>query len=270
MPLHVSIGIASGYARVGRLGSDDIKDYTAIGDVVNQAARLQAQADATEILVSQDVYREVASAYPGIPAETLVLKGFSQRTVAYRLNGNPRFSLSADSWMPEDRPAMNWSAVTLALLGSGCLGSNIAAALVLAFGGGAAGALYALAHWLDSSPARVPLLTVSTLIASIVLVSLERQRRMPVGCGHFEGLQDVLERFLTSFYAALDVHFTAQEFITGGENVVALGRIQGKTRKSGVPVDVPFAHVWTVRDGYLQRLRAFTDTAVIAYALKEN
>jgi ketosteroid isomerase-like protein len=93
---------------------------------------------------------------------------------------------------------------------------------------------------------------------------------MPVGCGHFEGLQDVLERFLTSFYAALDVHFTAEEFITGGENVVALGRIQGKTRKAAVPVDVPFAHVWTVRDGYLQRLRAFTDTAVIAHALKEN
>ena len=93
---------------------------------------------------------------------------------------------------------------------------------------------------------------------------------MPVGCGHFEGLQDVLERFLTSFYAALDVHFPAEEFITGGENVVALGRIQGKTRKAAVPVNVPFAHVWTVRDGYLQRLRAFTDTAVIAHALKEN
>lgn len=93
---------------------------------------------------------------------------------------------------------------------------------------------------------------------------------LPVGCGHFEGLQDVLERFLTSFYAALDVHFIAEEFITGGENVVALGRIQGKTRKAAVPVNVPFAHVWTVRDGYLQRLRAFTDTAVIAHALKEN
>jgi class 3 adenylate cyclase len=182
IPLHASIGIASGFARVGRLGSDDIKDYTAIGDVVNQAARLQAQAGPTEILVPQDVYREVASAFPGVPAETLVLKGFSQRTVAYRLNGKPRSSLSADSWIPEDRPAMNWSAVTLALLGSGCLGSNIAAALVLAFGGGAAGALYTLARWFDSSPARVPLLTVSTLIASIVLVSLERQRRMRRDC----------------------------------------------------------------------------------------
>jgi uncharacterized membrane protein YhdT len=84
--------------------------------------------------------------------------------------------------MPEDRPAMNWSTVTLALLGSGCLGSNLAAALVLAFGGGAAGALFALARWFDKSPARVPLLMVSTLIASIVLVSLERQRRMRRDC----------------------------------------------------------------------------------------
>ena len=181
-PLQASIGIASGFARVGRLGSDDIKDYTAIGDAVNQAARLQAQAGATEIVVSQDVYREVASAYPGVPAESLTLKGFPQRTVAYRLNGKPRSVLSAASWMPKDRRAMNWSAVTLALLGSGCLGSNIAAALVLAFGGGSAGALYALAHWFDSSPARVPLLMVSTVIASIVLVSLERQRRIRRDC----------------------------------------------------------------------------------------
>jgi ketosteroid isomerase-like protein len=90
---------------------------------------------------------------------------------------------------------------------------------------------------------------------------------MPMGCGHFEGLQDVLERFLTSFYQALDVHFVADEFIAAGETVVALGRIQGQTRKAAVPVDVPFAHVWTVREGYLQRLRSFTDTAVLAHAL---
>jgi adenylate cyclase len=182
MPLQASIGIASGFSRVGRLGSDDIKDYTAIGDAVNQAARLQAQAGPTEILVSQNVYREIASAYPGVPAESLVLKGFPQRTVAYRLNGKPRSVLSAASWMPEDRPAMNWSAMTLALLGSGCLGSNVAAAMVLAFGGGAAGALYTFARWFDSSPARVPLLILSTLVASIVLVSLERQRRMRRDC----------------------------------------------------------------------------------------
>jgi ketosteroid isomerase-like protein len=93
---------------------------------------------------------------------------------------------------------------------------------------------------------------------------------MPVGCGHFEGLQDVLDRFLTSFYRALDVRFLAEEFIAAGENVIAIGRIEGKTRKAGVPVDVPFVHVWTVRDGYLQRLRAFTDTALLARALAKD
>ena len=93
---------------------------------------------------------------------------------------------------------------------------------------------------------------------------------MPIGCGHFEGLDDVLQRFLTSLYKALDVHFVAEEFIAAGEEVVALGRIEGKTRKAAVPVNVPFAHVWTVRDGYLQRLRAFTDTALLAHALAKN
>ena len=93
---------------------------------------------------------------------------------------------------------------------------------------------------------------------------------MPIGCGHFEGLQDVLERFLTSFYKALDDHFVAEEFIAAGEEVVALGRIQGRTRRAAVPVDVPFAHVWTVREGHLQRLRAFTDTALIADALAKD
>ncbi len=92
----------------------------------------------------------------------------------------------------------------------------------------------------------------------------------PVGGGHFEGLLDVTERFLASFYGAFDVRFVAEEFITAGEHVVAIGRIEGKTRKAAVPVDVPFVHVWTVREGYLQRLRAFTDTALLARALAKD
>jgi uncharacterized protein len=93
---------------------------------------------------------------------------------------------------------------------------------------------------------------------------------MPIGSGHFEGLEDVLERFLMNFYGAFDVRFVAEEFIAGGDEVVALGRIEGKTRKGAVPIDVPFVHVWIVRGGYLQRLRAFTDTAVLARALAKD
>jgi ketosteroid isomerase-like protein len=93
---------------------------------------------------------------------------------------------------------------------------------------------------------------------------------MPIACGHFEGLQDVLERFLTNFYLALDVRFIAEEFIAARDEVVALGRIEGKTRRAAVPINVPFAHVWMVQDGYLQRLRAFTDTAVLTRALEKG
>jgi len=77
---------------------------------------------------------------------------------------------------------MNWSAVTLALLGSGCLGSNVAAALVLAFGGRVRSMRSRTGWTTDDSPARVPLLILSTLIGSIVLVSLERQRRVRRDC----------------------------------------------------------------------------------------
>lgn len=93
---------------------------------------------------------------------------------------------------------------------------------------------------------------------------------MPIGGGHFEGLEDVLERFLSDFYGAFDVRFVTEEFITAGEHVVAIGRIAGKTRKAAVPVNVPFVHVWTVREGYLQRLRGFTDTALLAQALARD
>jgi hypothetical protein len=93
---------------------------------------------------------------------------------------------------------------------------------------------------------------------------------MPVGAGRFEGLLDVTERFLAIFYQALDAAFVAEEFIAAGEHVVAIGRIEGTTLNAAVPVDVPFVHVWTVRDGRLQRSRGFTDTAVLARALAEH
>jgi ketosteroid isomerase-like protein len=93
---------------------------------------------------------------------------------------------------------------------------------------------------------------------------------MPTGAGRFEGIKDVLERFLPHFYGALDVHFGAETFITSGEHVVVIGRLQGKTREGAIPINVPFVHVWTVWDNRLQRLRFFTDTAILAQALDEG
>ena len=50
--LDVGIGLDYGMAFVGNVGSGPVKDFTAIGDVVNTAARLQAAAGSGEIVLS--------------------------------------------------------------------------------------------------------------------------------------------------------------------------------------------------------------------------
>jgi hypothetical protein len=90
---------------------------------------------------------------------------------------------------------------------------------------------------------------------------------MPACGGRFEGIRDVFERFLPAFYGAFDVRFMPEEFVTAGDEVVAIGRLKGRTRDGGVPIDVPFVHVWTVREHRLERGRLFTDTAALARAL---
>ncbi len=85
-PVGVGIGINTGFAAVGTVGSADPKDYTAIGDVVNVAARLQGQAAPGEILVAEEAYRQVAAAFPGAPRRVLELKGVKQPVTAHSLH----------------------------------------------------------------------------------------------------------------------------------------------------------------------------------------
>jgi class 3 adenylate cyclase len=52
MTLELGIGINSGEAIVGNIGSDKRMEYTVVGDMVNVAQRLQARAQGGEILIS--------------------------------------------------------------------------------------------------------------------------------------------------------------------------------------------------------------------------
>jgi adenylate cyclase len=75
--LEIGIGLDYGKALVGNVGSGEVKDFTAIGDVVNTAARLQSAAASDEILVSTRV-RDVAPAeLAGAETRVLKLKGKS-------------------------------------------------------------------------------------------------------------------------------------------------------------------------------------------------
>lgn len=55
-PLHVRMGITTGYCHVGNFGSETRMDYTIIGRDANLASRLQSVADPDEILISNDTY----------------------------------------------------------------------------------------------------------------------------------------------------------------------------------------------------------------------
>ena len=72
---HVGIGVASGEEFVGNVGGGGYKDFTAVGDVTNLAARLTSVAGNGEIVVDAPTYEAVARAYPDSQRQQLTLKG---------------------------------------------------------------------------------------------------------------------------------------------------------------------------------------------------
>jgi adenylate cyclase len=72
--LRVGIGLDVGRAFVGNVGSGDVKDFTAIGDVVNTAARLQGVAGEGQVVMSERLF-DVLADPPACEAKQVELKG---------------------------------------------------------------------------------------------------------------------------------------------------------------------------------------------------
>ena len=83
--LGFSVGIAQGYATLGRVGFEGRFDYAAIGTVTNLAARLCDAAEAGTILVSQRVHAAVDDLVVSNQVSELPLKGFSRPVTAYEI-----------------------------------------------------------------------------------------------------------------------------------------------------------------------------------------
>lgn len=82
--VELGIGLDLGEAFVGNIGQRALFDFTAVGDVVNTAARLQAQAAGGEIIISERVAN-------GLPAPVgtrvlLAIKGKREPQTAYRVS----------------------------------------------------------------------------------------------------------------------------------------------------------------------------------------
>lgn len=79
------IGINCGHAVVGNIGCEYRMDYTAIGDTVNTAARLESKAGPGEILVSQAVYEHLRDRVTMEYVGQLQLKGKKEPANVYRV-----------------------------------------------------------------------------------------------------------------------------------------------------------------------------------------
>jgi class 3 adenylate cyclase len=81
--LDFSVGIALGYATLGRIGFDGRYDYGAVGSVMNLASRLCDEAALGQIVVSRRVLAEVEHMVEAEPAGALTLKGFGRPVEAF-------------------------------------------------------------------------------------------------------------------------------------------------------------------------------------------
>lgn len=80
----LGIGLHAGPAFVGKVGHGEVTDFTALGDTVNTAARIQHEAGPGEIVMSEALYREVQDAYPGLDTRAATVRG-KQEPLALRV-----------------------------------------------------------------------------------------------------------------------------------------------------------------------------------------
>jgi adenylate cyclase len=81
----IGIGINTGTATVGYIGSRDRTDYTAIGDSVNLAARLEQGARAGQIIISRSTLDAIAGQFPVRPCDRIMVKGKQEPVEIYEV-----------------------------------------------------------------------------------------------------------------------------------------------------------------------------------------
>ena len=85
--LSFGVGINVGEAVVGNVGTARLMNYTAVGDSVNLAKRLQEAAQAGQILLSQSVYERVKNVVRARALPPIQVKGRSNPEKVYEVLG---------------------------------------------------------------------------------------------------------------------------------------------------------------------------------------
>ena len=78
------VGLNTGPVVVGRISDDLDMEYTAIGDTVNLAARMQQSAEPGSVYISESTYRLVRDYFECEPLGALIVKGKAEPVATYR------------------------------------------------------------------------------------------------------------------------------------------------------------------------------------------
>lgn len=84
--IQVGIGVATGPAVAGRMGSEDRMNYTVLGERVNLASRLCSQASRGEVIIDAVTREELGDTAQVTAMPEMHLKGFSEPIKAFRLD----------------------------------------------------------------------------------------------------------------------------------------------------------------------------------------
>jgi class 3 adenylate cyclase len=118
--LQVRVGINTGPVVVGMVGSDVAREYTAMGDAVNVAARMQTSAPPGGVLITAATYKFIAPLVEATDAGPLALKGKAEAIHGYAVTALRRGAVSARGLGATVHSEMIGRDAELALLKAAC------------------------------------------------------------------------------------------------------------------------------------------------------
>jgi adenylate cyclase len=98
-PLHIGVGINSGECVVGNMGSDERFAYTAMGDAVNLASRLEGQTKTYHVgIILGEATRAAAPTWAALELDLIAVKGKEEAVHIYALLGDADLAQSPASF----------------------------------------------------------------------------------------------------------------------------------------------------------------------------